>query len=105
MAVATVASQRVGTLRMLWADSTDEAFIDVCGAAEESGQAKDRLCKVGNTGAQLSGSCQPKTPAEPGSITCTGEMAWLCRDPVISGGRRETRQAAALVPPRHVFAD
>lgn len=40
-AAATVASQRVGALRMLRADPTGEAFINVWGAVEESEQTKD----------------------------------------------------------------
>lgn len=103
--MATVASQRVGTLRMLWAGSTVEAFIYVCGAAEESEQTEGWLSKVKYACAQLSGSSPPKTHAEPRSITCAGEMAGLFQAPVIPSGRRETRQAAALVPPRQVFAD
>ena len=40
-AAATVASQRVGALRMLWADPMGEAFINVWGVVEESEQTKD----------------------------------------------------------------
>lgn len=43
MAVAAVASQRVGTLRMLWADSAVEAFIDVC---EHRGEWADKRLAV-----------------------------------------------------------
>lgn len=105
LALATVASQRVDTLRVLWADPTVEAFIDVWEAVEESEQTKHWPSKFRNTFSQVNGSCPPKTHAEPGSITCTGEIACLSGAPVISSGRRETMWAAAPVRPRQVFAD
>lgn len=41
LTAAPVASQRVGTLRVLWADPTVEAFINVWGAVEDIGKTKD----------------------------------------------------------------
>ena len=41
LAAAPVASQRVGTLRVLWADPAVEAFINVWGAVEDIGGTKD----------------------------------------------------------------
>ena len=60
----------------------------------------------GNICTQHNCSCSQKPHAwEPEHITCTGEMTWLSRDPIISSGRRETSQTAALIPSWQVSTD
>ena len=100
-----VASQRVGALRMLWADPMGKAFINVWRAVEESEQTKHWLSKV-RTHIPNNRSCPPKTHAwESEPLTSTGEMTSLSWDPVISSGRRETSHTAAPISPRQISAD